>query len=177
MKALGQIVQSCSALKAEAASEIWVTHVLANPALYPALELAEHLVSLPAEVLADPQCGAVRMLNHAAPTLRKALAKGPREDGNWSMATTANCRCRHCQSAAEFVRSDSQVEGVFPLAEQYRDHVREQLAGLDLPLAFEVRKQGSPYKLVITKHAILFAQDAHRFARLKACCETLQRCG
>ena len=177
MKALGQIVQSCSALKATALAELWVTHVLANPALYPALELAEQLLSLPAEVLADHQCGAVRMLSHAAPALHSALAKGPRLSGNWSMATTAHCRCKHCLSASEFVRSESQVEGVFPLAEHYRNHVREQLAGLDLPLAFEVRKAGSPYKLVITKNASLFAQDALRFERLKACCETLQRRG
>jgi len=173
-KALGQIVQSCSALKARALSELWVTHVLANPALYPALDLAEQLLSLPAQVLADDQCGAARMLHHAAPTLRRALAKGPRQPGDWSVATTANCRCKHCLLASEFVRSESRVEGVFPLAEQHRDHVRTQLAALDLPLAFEVRKQGSPYKLVITKNASLFAQDSHRFERLAACCEALQ---
>lgn len=173
MKALGQMVQSCSALKATALAELWVTHVLADAALYPVLELAELLQSLPAEVLTDEDSGVMRMLNHVAPRLRQTLAKGPRLSGDWSLTTTANCHCKHCALAAEFVRSDSRVEGVFAIAEQHRDHVRAQLASLELPLAFETREQGSPHKLVVTKKSSLFVQDAGLFERRTACCERL----
>lgn len=97
-----------------------------------------------------------------------AELKGARAKTDWSLDPETSCDCVYCKPVASFVRSVGEAQGIWGLAAQNRDHVMRHFGGLGLPLDFEVRKQGSPHKLVVTKNPRLHRDAQERYQRVLA---------
>jgi hypothetical protein len=170
---LAQLVRACAALDDATLTASVVQHVVSHTPLYPAPDLVEML----AEVLAKVQqqdVDAVRSVAsplqaHAARAIRTEYAQGLRQSGDQSIAATCACSCKHCMAVLDFLRDPTESSRVWPLAEHYRTHVMDRFNGLGVPMAFEVVKQGSPYKLVARKSPKLYALAQARFERIAAC--------
>lgn len=135
----------------------WTAEVLAQPALYPLLQLPELLHGLPAAVARG---GALQPLHTAVVrALQAALAQPQRSTGDQRLEGIAwQCRCEHCASVIAWAESSAGAPLTLPLAEPLREHVKEQLAHAAAPLRCETLRQGRPYKLVIHKPADLHAR-------------------
>ena len=68
------------------------------------------------------------------------------------------CRCKDCQAVIAWAEAPDGHSLTLPMAEARRSHVQEMLRRTGTPLSCDTVKQGSPYKLVITKPAGLHAQ-------------------
>jgi hypothetical protein len=85
------------------------------------------------------------------------LARPRREDDDWSIAWTG-CRCELCDTLAAFLGSRSRRTFEWPLAKDGRRHVHTQIDSAGLPVRHQTRRQGRPYRLVLTKTDELFTR-------------------
>lgn len=174
MDALKKVMRAGIALGDDAMVRKIVGHVTSNPALYPASDLADMVLELQKKDkgASSPACEALR--NYAAQGIRRELDKGLRVKGDWSIEVQPSCTCAYCRTATDFLKSTTETSKIWPIAQQHRDHIMNVFRGSGLPIRFEVRKEGSPHRLVITKSERLYEEDKKRFERLKSLDERLR---
>jgi hypothetical protein len=165
---LAHLIHACLILADQVLSERLAGHVIAHPALYDAPDLADMVLALPRAEPGLPLPAFVTLRNHVATALQQEQAQGLRAADDWAMQPELRCRCPYCTPVADFVRSAGEVTRIWPLAAQNRDHVMRHFAKLGLPLDFEVRRQGSPHKLVVSKNPRLHRDAQARYERVQA---------
>jgi hypothetical protein len=69
------------------------------------------------------------------------------------------CRCADCTSLITWAESPQARPLVMAMAEKRRQHVEEQIAAAGALLSTTTLRQGSPYKLVLTKAGDLLARE------------------
>ncbi|MFJ9543618.1 2OG-Fe(II) oxygenase [Streptomyces sp. NPDC101225] len=88
-----------------------------------------------------------------------ALARrAPRAAGDWSVAWTG-CGCDLCGTLGTFLDSRSRRTLEWPLAKDGRRHVHSRIDAAELPVDHGTRRQGRPYRLVLTKTEELFSRE------------------
>jgi hypothetical protein len=125
--------------------------------------------------VSSPACQALR--DYATQGVRRELGKGLRAKGDWAIEAKPSCKCAYCKTTVEFLKSATETRKVWPIAQQHRDHIANVFRESGLPIRFEVKKEGSPHKLVISKSEQLYEQDKKRFERLKVLDERLRFAG
>lgn len=157
------LIHACATLGDEGIAGSIVNHLISQPRLYCAPDLAEILLELPQAGAALAPLAELRQ--HLVLALRQEMLKGARAKTDWSLDPETSCDCVYCKPLAIFVRSVGEAQGIWGLAAQNRDHVMRHFGSLGLPLDFEVRKQGSPHKLVVTKNPRLHQDAQERYQR------------
>lgn len=151
-----------------------VGHITSNPALYPMPDLADMVLALQKQGM-DASLPAYESLrDYATQGIRRELDKGLRAEGDWSIAAQSSCKCTYCKTTVDFLKSTTEPRKIWPIAQQHRDHIMNVFRGSGLPIRFEVKKEGSPHRLVITKSERLYDEDKKRFERLKSLDEQLR---
>jgi len=77
------------------------------------------------------------------------------------------CHCKDCQVAIDWVESAQAQDLHMPMAEHRRGHVSAEMLWSGADIHLSTLKQGSPYKLILTKSRNLHAKDA----QFKAACQ------
>ena len=161
------VLRACSAVNQATLSEQLIEHVLAHEPLYPEYELAEIVLRLAQDGSSTSLAGFNKLRVQVAAGIARELHAGMRQENDWSFASVSACACQYCQTANAFLQAKDESSKVWPLAEVHRRHVIDQCTALGLALSFEVKKQGSPHKLIISKSAQIFPQAQARFAKLR----------
>ena len=132
-------------------------HVHMHAGLYPLLRLRQLLQAFP------PQAADLPDLQGLRAAVLQALAQAlhtpqPPADDHCLQGLEWTCRCKDCQAVIAWAEAPDGHSLTLPMAEARRSHVQEMLRQTGTPLSCDTVKQGSPYKLVITKPAGLHAQ-------------------
>ena len=107
--------------------------------------------------------------NHRLEALEERLARPPRRVDDWSIdLPPGGCHCDLCGALAGFLADQSLRILEWPLASERRSHAHSRIAGAELPVSHETRRQGRPYTLVLTKTSVLFQRDKRAHLRDKA---------
>lgn len=165
------LMQACAALADAAVADDIVNHAINHPGLYCAPDLAEMILDMPPDSATLATFAKFRQ--HVAVALHQEIRKGARGKTDWSLDAETRCDCLYCKPVADFVRSVPEAQKIWGLAAQHRDHIMHHFGSLGLPLDFEVRRQGSPHKLVVTKNPRLHQEAQERYARVLALSELL----
>ena len=150
----------------------WITHLLSQNELYSILEIA------------DIYFACEKIPNHFQPIMQPMhqylekyisdeLLQGLRDQNDWIITIPNGCNCDHCKIMKAFVRSKNEHEKIWPLSEQYRDHISSVITQLALPIDISVVKKGLPYRLVLQKTNRLYLDAKERFEKLKNYLEKL----
>lgn len=174
MDALKKVMHAGIALHDDSMLRKIVGHVTSNPALYPAPDLADMALELQKKDRSASSPAVEALRDYAAQGIRRALDKGLRAKGDWSIEAQPSCKCAYCRTTVDFLESATESRKIWPIAQQHRDHIMNVFRGSGLPIRFEVRKEGSPHKLVITKSERLYEEEKKRFERLKSLDERLR---
>ena len=127
-----------------------ITHVRANPKLYPLLELAGLAQAL--RPLATSLPPAQQLHADVLTALQQALAEPPLADDDytcWGVDWT--CHCADCTRAIAWALAATAAPLTLAMAEMRRNHVQERLQQSTVSFRFDTVKKGSPYQLVISK--------------------------
>lgn len=174
MDALKKVMRAGIALRDDSIVRKIAGHVTSNPALYPAPDLADMVLELPKKDKGVSLPAVEALRDDAAQGIRRELDKGLRAKGDWSIEAQPSCKCAYCRTAVDFLKSATESRKIWPIAQQHRDHIMNVFSGSGLPIRFEVRKEGSPHKLVITKSERLYEDEKKRFERLKSLDERIR---
>jgi hypothetical protein len=152
-----------------------VTHWLVWPKTYgldtvivPALRL---LAERPA-LMNRPASRRLRAAALAHLHARVSLDLAPPAD--WRRDVRMNCRCEHCQSLGQFLRSADQEVWRFKAREADRRHVEDSIRQGHLDVDCITERKGSPHVLVCSKNQ---ASYERRVAQRRADLDDLQRFG
>ena len=125
-----------------------------------ALEMsALHAAADSARDGARSEAGVSDLAADCAARLRARLARPQRASGDWSIELPAgSCVCDLCDTLRVFLADQSRRTFEWPLAQQGRRHVHDQIDAAELPVTHVTRRQGRPYTLVLNKTDALFAR-------------------
>ena len=117
----------------------------------------------PSKAARHGNAGCVALADDCAARLRSRLDRPFRAHDDWSIELPAGgCTCELCRALGRFLADPSRRTLDWPLAEQGRTHVQSRTDDAELPVAHEIRRQGLPYTLVLTKTDELFTADLQR---------------
>ena len=85
---------------------------------------------------------------------------------DWSIKAKSSCACPNCKILNAFLADTTNKKKVWPLAEHGRGHIKSQLNGLRIPVKDSIEKTGSPYKLILTKTAVLYNTAKKRYEEI-----------
>ena len=112
---------------------------------------------------------------HCVATLRRELSQPERDSGDWSIVELHRPECcKDCTHLAAFLTDPVQRKLVWPLAQTRRQHIHQRIDDAELPVTHETIREGSPYKLVLTKTADLVSRDAERRTNVRAALVTVE---
>jgi hypothetical protein len=90
--------------------------------------------------------------------LRRFVRPPPRAPTDWVRNTVQNCACQDCNAVNRFLRDPTQSVGRFPLANNRRAHIHQQLDAYTT-CTHQTSRVGSPYTLVVTKNQSQYQSD------------------
>jgi len=147
-------------------TEKWIIHLLSQNELYSVLDIAD--IYFACEKIPHYFQSIMQTMNHyLAKHISNELTEGLRDSNDWTITIPNGCNCEHCKIMKAFVRNKNEYEKIWPLSEQYRDHVSSEITKLALPIDITVVKKGSPYRLVLQKTDRLYLDAKERFEKLK----------
>lgn len=144
----------------------WTTHLLSQNELYSVLDIADIYFSCE-KITSHFQPIMQTMRQHLEKHISDELAEGLRNPDDWTITIPNGCNCEYCKIMKTFVRNKNEYEKIWPLSEQYRDHITSVITRLALPIDISVVKKGSPYRLVLQKTNRLYLDAKERFEALK----------
>jgi len=99
------------------------------------------------------------LARNALAHLESVLARPPRDPGDWSIEPPGGCDCAVCSTLNNFL-ADRRLRAMdWPLKEQSRRHVHQQIDGHELPVEHSTRRVGRPYMLQLVKTQALFERE------------------
>ncbi len=159
---------SCSLLKEDSLSNQMIDHLISSPSLYTELALAELLLGRQNDLIGGDHLINDVLRCHVVKTVYQALSLGEPSMENWSIDEVLVCQCEHCKVAQNFLSSKTEKTKIWPIVQDVRNHIMNEINGCDLPVNLSVEKKGSPHKLVMIKSAEVYQQAKERYIRLLA---------
>ena len=138
--------------------------IIENPKTYPVLEITlacEPILNNIKNFISNNDF--VKYLNE---DLNSEYALGCREKNDWHINEKASCRCEYCKTLNEFIASETIQEKNWPLNEQFRGHISQEIDKLRIPLKYHTEKKGRPYQLILKKSSALYKSAKIRFNNL-----------
>ncbi|MBR9909176.1 MAG: 2OG-Fe(II) oxygenase [Gammaproteobacteria bacterium] len=145
-------------------------YVINNPVLFSRAALADILLHR-SKMLKDTDFkawGYGHLLNHAVAQLEARIAKGNREQDDWSIETASTCGCEDCKQLNAFLSSRTTTVLTWPLNKERRRHIHGTIDGMGVPVTHNTRREGSPHKLILTKTEKLFTRDQQELEDTRA---------
>ena len=165
-----QLLHACSALGDTATAYALLQSTLAAPTAYPLEELGD-LVKNKLIVHMD----AVQTLkSKVVGAISEELARGLQMPGDWTVYKQLPSHCADCSVVNQFLSDASMAQKIWPMAAERRKHVQQFLEDYLIPVDCEVRKQGSPHQLILTKNPQLYAIAQKRFNQLQKLAKDLK---
>jgi hypothetical protein len=148
-----------------------LAYTIAQPVLYPPIDLAPLLIDLGSTLPTLPQAATLRDAVRTA--LRTALAQAPRARDDMRLSDAGRrCRCTDCDTLFAFAGSNKPSISL-GISDARRRHVIEAFTEANLPLAYSILRQGSPHKLVLSKYDQLHTLDQQQRAQWQRWLEAL----
>ena len=142
-------------------------YLVKNETLYDPLELAELMLRLE-RVDGETQAWGHRILRrHVLDKLTNEFSKPVRKKDDWAIAQTVSCHCADCKTLNAYLQASSERQKVWPLAQARRQHIHQAIDGIGVPVTHQTRREGRPYRLVLTKTDDLFKREAVRRERVE----------
>ncbi len=152
-----------------------IDYALENPKLYPEVALGETIFVLK-NIITNAlftQSGYTKLKERVQDSLNKELAQGLRSSDDWAIKVQLSCNCERCKIAKEFLQSSKEIERIWPLAADGREHIAGVFNEHELPIDLSIIEGSRPYKLVMKKNARLFTDAQKRFKRLSVLYEKI----
>ena len=152
-----------------------IDYALENSKLYPEAVLGETIFALK-NIIPNAhftQSGYAKLKEKVQDSLNKELAQGLRSSDDWAIKIELSCHCERCNIANEFLQSSKEIERIWPLAAEGRDHIARVFNELELPVDLSIIEGSRPYKLVMKKNARLFNDAQKRFKKLSVLYEKI----
>ena len=90
--------------------------------------------------------------------LKERLEAPPRSSDDWSITPPPGCGCELCATLAGFLSDPSAKRLEWPIKKDHRQHVHQRIDAAELPVTHVTVRVGSPFTLVLTKTADVFAR-------------------
>jgi hypothetical protein len=103
------------------------------------------------EAVPAAQPAATRLLNHCLGELRTATAKPVEPPKDWKRKADLKCECEDCAALSKFLRDPAARVGRFPLRNDRRRHLHQQIDRHGCDCTHVTERKGSPQTLVCTK--------------------------
>ena len=168
VKIFNQLLKICLLQQDYSIHHQLIDYALANPTLYPETALVETVLMLNKNTATGhtAQSGYSKLKEAVQNSLNEELAKGLRLSDDWSITVRLSCHCEYCKVVNEFLKSSTEIERVWPLVAEGRDHITNVFNELELPVDLSVVKSARPYRLVMKKSARLFTDAQKRFKQI-----------
>lgn len=165
---LNQTIKACFLQQDYKKYSQLIDYVLENPKLYPETVLTETVLMLKNKAIKDNvvQLAYSTLKERVLNSLKQELAKGLRLPDNWSIEIPLLCNCTHCTTATGFLTSSTEIERIWPLAADGREHIAAKFRSQELPVELSVIEGSRPYKLVMKKNESLFINSEKRFKQI-----------
>ncbi len=111
----------------------------------------------------DAQPAAERLMRHCVAQLQEATELAPKPPADWKREAKLNCKCEDCRALARFLRDPAVRVGRFPLRQERRQHLRQQIDHHHLDCTHETERKGSPQTLLCTKTQASFERKLKRY--------------
>ena len=163
-----QLLKGCILQQDYSSHHNLVDYALENPKLYPETVLGETIFVLK-NIIPDAhftQTGYTKLKERVQNSLNKELAQGLRSSDDWAIRDQLSCNCERCNIAKEFLQSPKEIERIWPLAADGREHIARVFNELELPVTLSIIEGSRPYKLVMKKNARLFTDAQKRFKQV-----------
>ena len=106
--------------------------------------------------------GLGELLEHGTSRLAAVLAAPKRSVDDWTIEPPMKCACGLCETLGQFLASEDRIRLEWPLAKDKRRHVHQQIDRYDLPVSHATKREGRPFKLMLSKRKALFTREAER---------------
>ena len=116
---------------------------------------------LPEAQAARPAYG--RLREHCLAQLRAATSEPVEPPADWRRDAELNCRCEDCQALSAFLADPAAPVARFPLAEQRRRHLHQQIEQYRCDCTHETERKGRPYTLVCQKTTASYERRARQY--------------
>ena len=107
-------------------------------------------------------------------TISKELQRGLQGPADWTIYKNLPSHCADCSVVNQFLSDAVATQKIWPLAADRRNHVERLLDDYLIPVNCEVKKQGSPHKLILTKNPRLHSLARDRFHQLQNLAQQLK---
>lgn len=167
---LNQSLKSCLLQQDHSSLNQLIEYALENPKLYPETALVETILMLKntKAIAHATQSGYTKLKEKVLNSLNEELTEGLRSPDDWSITVQLSCNCDRCKIAQGFLKSPTEIERIWPLAAEGRDHISNIFNQLELPVDLSVIEGSRPYKLVMKKNTCLFTNAQKRFKQVSA---------
>ncbi len=140
-------------------SDPMIQHIINLPEIYPPIEVSQLICSLTKEKVNFSS--QFKLLVSLTKKRLNDIISNPRQSGDWSINIYQNCKCKLCDKLHHFLKSNEQFL-LWPLAKDGRQHIHNIIEDTILPITHVTKREGSPYKLALSKKKELFAQSITR---------------
>lgn len=169
IRTITHLLKACAMIADQEASHAINLHLIENQILYPKTSLAKLLLTLTDEEKLRYQT----LKTHLLQLMNNKILLGLQSESDWSIQVELPCTCQYCKVATEFLSSKTDRNKIWPIAASFREHIENELNGMDLPLSIKTEKKGSPHKLIITKEPRMHKEAKAKFEELKECYDKL----
>jgi 2-oxoglutarate-Fe(II)-dependent oxygenase superfamily protein len=92
-----------------------------------------------------------RLRQHCLSQLRAATSEPVEPPADWRRDAELDCRCQDCQALSRFLADPEAPVARFPLAQERRRHLHQQIERHQCDCTHETERKGRPYTLVCKK--------------------------
>jgi hypothetical protein len=99
----------------------------------------------------EARAAATRLLKHCQSELRTATAHPIEPPADWAREAKLGCKCEDCRALSRFLRDPQARVGRFPIRQDRRQHLHQQIEEHRCDCTHVTERKGSPQTLVCTK--------------------------
>lgn len=171
------LLTACAIMHYSALSKKLSDYLVSCPELYSEISLAQLLLRLKSKLKPEEFAEYETLQNRVLQLIEEQLKNSQRAPDDWSIVSQLRCACEHCRVVKQFLKSETEVQKVWPIVMEVRKHVMDILNDMALPVELSVEKKGSPHKLVMVKTPSLHIKAQQRFEALNRCLTELTGSG
>ncbi len=157
-KRIHEFLRAFSIVKKEDFLNLLLKHLLGLKKIYSAMDKAKLVLGIPKKRFFEKF---KKALSDSIVSKLEDFVSKERLPGDLSIPDEVPCSCSDCGILKKFLKSHND-EYIWPLAKQRRRHIHEIIDGMDVEVTHVTKKQGSPYKLILSKNQNYFTRETKR---------------
>lgn len=116
-----------------------------------------------------------RLREHCLAELRAATAQPVEPPADWRRDAELGCNCEDCRALSRFLADPAAPVARFPLAEQRRRHLHDQIERHQCDCTHETERKGRPYTLVCTKTRASYERREQQYQQDRKLLQEIER--